>query len=451
MMDLREILELASRQADEAELYALESQTNSIGFSNNKLKSINAAENSGVMLRIIKNGRIGQISSSNLDLLPRMIERALELAPHGNQVDFHFPAPEPLPELRLMHREEIDAWREADLVRAGEEIIAEYLAYDEGLLAGTGFDRETCRVRILNSQGLDHSFEKSTFSFYTGCQFVEAGNIIFSYQIHQGLKPCRERTALTREAIEMMRIARTTVAASGGSKVVLFTPRAMADIFICLEGGINAGNVAKGSSPLIGKIGEKLFDSRFTVYDDPLHPEGTESAPLDDEGIRHTTRAIIEKGILNYYVNDLKSAAQLKIAPTGNGLKLKTLIRSREFGVSPHPEFTNTVVEAGPESLSTIMSNIEDGLLVDSITGLLLGNLINGDFSGTIGMGYMIRNGELAGRVKDAMISGNFYDIFRDKLRAISRERRWTGTFGGSSGSYLMPHIAFNDIDIAVK
>jgi len=40
--------------------------------------------------------------------------------------------------------------------------------------------------------------------------------------------------------------------------------------------------------------------------------------------------------------------------------------------------------------------------------------MLGGDFSGNVLLGFKIEKGEIVGRVKDTMISGNVYQLLKD-------------------------------------
>lgn len=47
-------------------------------------------------------------------------------------------------------------------------------------------------------------------------------------------------------------------------------------------------------------------------------------------------------------------------------------------------------------------------------------NIINGDFSSNVALGYRIRNGEIVGRVKNTMVAGNVYELLKDNVQLSS-------------------------------
>ncbi|TMB66439.1 MAG: TldD/PmbA family protein, partial [Chloroflexi bacterium] len=65
MTDLSTVLQAAeSAGAQQAEVFAVESEETPVRFEANRLKEINARQTSGVALRVIVDGRIGFASST---------------------------------------------------------------------------------------------------------------------------------------------------------------------------------------------------------------------------------------------------------------------------------------------------------------------------------------------------------------------------------------------------
>jgi PmbA protein len=72
------------------------------------------------------------------------------------------------------------------------------------------------------------------------------------------------------------------------------------------------------------------------------------------------------------------------------------------------------------------------------------GNILNGDFSGNVLLGYKVEKGEVVGRVKDTMVSGNVFTILK-KIGALGREAKWVG------GILQTPHLYCHNISVAAK
>ena len=77
-------------------------------------------------------------------------------------------------------------------------------------------------------------------------------------------------------------------------------------------------------------------------------------------------------------------------------------------------------------SMSDIIKDQEQALIVDTVLGAGQGNVLGGDFSANVLLGYHVSHGEVIGRVKDTVITGNSYRALQN-IRAIGSDRRWLG------------------------
>ena len=139
---------------------------------------------------------------------------------------------------------------------------------------------------------------------------------------------------------------------------------------------------------------------------------------IDDEGSIVQPLTLVNKGVLENFYYDLLSASRCmpQNASTGNGFK-------PSLTTQPEPSLLNMTVESGKKSLNEIIKNIKYGLLVDQTMGGLTAN-ISGDISVNVDLGFFIENGELIGRVKDTMISGNIYTALNNVIE-LSNSPRW--------------------------
>ena len=75
-----------------------------------------------------------------------------------------------------------------------------------------------------------------------------------------------------------------------------------------------------------------------------------------------------------------------------------------------------------------MVKSVKQGLVIEQLIGATQGNVLNGDFSGNVLLGYKIENGEIKGRVKDTMVSGNVYQALK-QIEAIGNDTRWVEGF----------------------
>ena len=59
----------------------------------------------------------------------------------------------------------------------------------------------------------------------------------------------------------------------------------------------------------------------------------------------------------------------------------------------------------------------------ENVLGAGQGNELSGDFSANISLGYKIENGEIVGRIKDTMISGNCFKAL-EKIDHLSKDTK---------------------------
>ncbi len=440
------------KNVDQAEIFHMNSNHCSVSYNNNKLKDISKSDSEGLGIRIIKNNKLAQGATSNMLNLNNFAQKLIKASEYGETVNFNLPqAPVSLQKITLFDPA-VNQIKVEDLVARGQKVIDDILNYDPNLLAFAGFAVGLEKNRIMNSNDIDHSYKISSFDFGLGAQLVEENNILFVHRVYMGNSPWTEEDIETRleACLKDLSVARKNVTGPTGPTPVIFTPNAMADILCTLEEGINGANAAKGASPLLGKTGQKIFSEKLTILDDALNPYGTQSAPIDDEGVPCRTTEIVKDGVFKNFVLDLKNSSLLNMEPTGNGFRRKSLIKSHEYAAPVAPCPSNIMIAPGNTPLKDLIADIKNGYIIDQITGILLGNLLNGDFSGNINLGLVIKDGKPAGRIKNAMVAGNFYTIFSQKLIELSSDTYWTGNFGGGAGSYNLPWTYFKDIRISV-
>lgn len=442
------VLNAAADKSDQAEVFYLGLKQKSVGHRNGKLRELDETENIGIGLRIIKDNRIAQVSTSNFDKALSLPSRANELVRYGEQVEIRFPGTASIPSSSPFPPVDPNSSIEK-LVSINQSIIDCIQAYDSEIMANAGAAVEEITVHVMNSNGFDHEYARRSYQYYAAGILAEGKNILTSYSIHLGQEPIESPVKLAEHINEHIRIGRNNVPFSSEQLPILFTPSAVTDIMAAFSSGISGAAVARGISPLVGKLGEKIIDERLSIIDDAFYPGAAGSQPFDDEGVVCQTKHLVKDGILMNYLLDLKSASRLKMQPTGNGFRYTNLIKTRSYVPSPGPSLTNLIIPAGTRSHDTIVRDHKRILVVDQLTGVLLGNLINGDWSGNIEYGILYENGEPLGRIKNAMTGGNFYTMFSNQYMESSLDREWTAGFGGSSGSNCFPYILCDRMNIS--
>ncbi|MBV8914985.1 MAG: TldD/PmbA family protein [Acetobacteraceae bacterium] len=183
---------------------------------------------------------------------------------------------------------------------------------------------------------------------------------------------------------------------------VLYDPRVASSLLGHLAGVTNGAAIARGTSFLKDKMGQKVFAPGVFVHDDPRRVRGLRSRPFDAEGVPTRARAVIEDGVLTTWFLDSRTARQLGLKTTGHA--------ARSTGGPPAPSPTNLYLAPGTMSPAELMADISEGLYVTELMGSSV-NGITGDYSRGAA-GFMIRDGALAEPVAEITIAGSLQDMF---------------------------------------
>jgi PmbA protein len=199
-----------------------------------------------------------------------------------------------------------------------------------------------------------------------------------------------------------------------GKFPVIFDPRVSRSFLSHLLGAISGPSIARGTSFLKDKLGERIFPEAITFVEDPHRQRGQRSRPFDGEGIANHRRAIIDKGVLTTWLLDLRSARQLKMATTGHA--------ARGTASPPTPAATNVWIEPGAQTPQELYADIKSGLYVTELMGMGV-NGVTGDYSRGAS-GFWIDNGAIAFPVSEMTVAGNLKDMFARMVAADDLEFR---------------------------
>ena len=430
------MLDRLMQQAEQAEVFEIESEATKVGFEANQMKSFNVEETRGVAARVVVDGRIGFAASSDLDATDKVVANALESARHGDAIPtLHFPAPQPGPQVQV-YDPELATLPTDRLIEMGKEIIATVLEADADAHVNVDLVRRVRETRVRNSAGTEIAVQKAPFSIGLVVERVRGDDVLIIFEEFSTAVKDEEYRACAQKIAEKLRLAKRASTLASARMPVLFSPSGTLALVLPTLEGLNGKNVYRGISPMAERVGETLFDAKLTLVDDPTLDGRPGSSSHDDEGVPCQRRALIENGTLRSFIYDLKTAAQAGVEPTGHG--------ARGLFGPPGPSFSNLTLEAGETPLAEIIAGIEEGLLVEDVLGLGQGNITSGDFSNSLSLAFKIEGGEIVGRVKDVSIAGNVYQDLQ-QIEALSQETAWV------QSGLRAPYILLPELNVVTK
>ncbi|MFC1669591.1 TldD/PmbA family protein [Spirochaetota bacterium] len=412
------------KKANWYDIYETDVTSTPVSFKNSRIHSLNEKQNSGYGIRVNHKGRTGFSYTNNWESIEDTFIRALELSRFGDEENFL------LPDKKLSVN--IEPYEESvfdihDEIEKCESSIGAIKSKFPKANVDCGVNNSMGRVRILNSRGIDSSYRDSHYSVSLSASYILEGGVkidVWESKISMKSTPMDD---LEREILRKIELASNIRELKSGKVKVLLTPKAFTSILRIVASGLNAKSVWKRISPFAGELGKKKFNKLFSLIDDPLLEESPFSYPFDDEGVASRKKHLINCGIIENFVTDLKHAEKLGIEPMGNG--------SRGYSSLPSPSFSNIIIGNGKDKYDDIIKNIDSGILVEQFIGLGQSNTLTGDFSANLDLAFKIENGELTGRVKDCMISDNLFKLLEGDI-ILSSERE-------QKGSVLAPYILF--------
>jgi PmbA protein len=170
----------------------------------------------------------------------------------------------------------------------------------------------------------------------------------------------------------------------------------------------NGSAIARGTSFLREKLGEKILSSGIHIIDDPLRPRGLRSRPFDVEGIAGRSRHLVEHGVLKTWILDCATARELGLRTTGHA--------QRGVSSTPSPGASNLHMTPGSKSPHELIADIADGFYVTDMIGMGV-NLVTGDYSRGAS-GFWIENGERTYPVSEVTIAGHLSEMFASLVPA---------------------------------
>jgi len=427
-MIVNRLIEKAMEKAQGAQASLGQGESTDVSFENDKLKSVRSSQGTGMSVKIIADGKVGSSHTTDIDDVDGVVARALEAVEFGSPAHFTFPGPQEGPGVKVYDDAVLPLTKD-EMVCIGEEMMTLVKDYNSEILVSAGVSKSVGKSQFANSAGMEHTSEATNFAVWVNGQWIRGTDILWAGHGFGWKKREVNHMEVARKAIALFKMAENIAPIKSGDMPVIFAPEGANVLLLALRLGFNGKNVFLGSSPLGGKLGERIADERFSIIDNPLLDYAGGTSEYDGEGVPHQVTPLIEGGVLKNFLYDLDTAGRAGTRSTGNGV-----------GCDP----TNLIIKEGDASYEEMVKNTKEGLLVYNVLGLGQGNPMSGEFSVNVELGYKIENGEVVGRVKDVMLAGNTYDALKN-IVAIGDKAEWVG------GSLLTPPVQIAKLSVVAK
>ncbi|MDH3707352.1 MAG: TldD/PmbA family protein [Acidimicrobiia bacterium] len=187
--------------------------------------------------------------------------------------------------------------------------------------------------------------------------------------------------------------------------------------FVGILGATLSGEaVLKGRSLFADRLGDTVAAPAISLVDDPTNSDAFTATKTDGEGLATRRNQLIERGQLAMFVHNTYTARRLGAASTGSAV--------RSYASTPSVGCMALALAPGARSQAELIADIDDGVLIQGVSGLHSGvNPVSGDFS-TGAEGLRIRNGAPAEPLREFTIASTIQRMLQDVV-AVGADLEW--------------------------
>jgi PmbA protein len=417
----RTVKEGLSGGAETVEVFVSESSEFEVRVRNGEIETLTESDSSTVSITVSLDKRMASVQSSDLsgEGVARLIRDAVELAGVMDR-DEYFDLPDyeelgGVDEYLGIFDPETVRMPTGDKIAVARELEKKARDLDERIISdGASFSNEVKTIVLANSKDFCNGYRRTLSSIDVSCAAEDRpadglnigkkqSSFWFSTATHLGDLESTDDVASRAVSRTLQKLG--AVKPKTCEVPVVLDQTTASSFLTNIASAVNGGHIYRNSSFLVDMIGSPIGSELVTIVDDPLITGKMGSRPFDAEGVRSRTNVVVEKGVLKSYLMSTYSAKKLELKTTGNA-----------GGTS------NFYVKPGPYDPEEIVSSIEEGLYLTSLSGPGA-NWTTGDFSQG-GQGMWIENGRLSYPVNEFTVAGTFMDILKG-IVMIGNDLEW--------------------------
>ena len=426
---MAELVEIAERvcgwahDGEQVEVIVGRSRDTDVRVYEGEIEHLQSAESAGIGVRVVRDHRQGFAYAGTLDddVLAEVLADARDNAAFGDPDDaIGVAEPDGVAYADLdLYRSPLESFptdSKVDLalaleraVRGGDPRITgmESCDYSDGVSESA----------IVTTTGV-RATSRETYAYVTADALPTDGDETQTgYWFSVGREPSElDIDACAAEVVERAtRMLGASKPATTRTTIVL-DPFVTAQFLGILGFALSGENVLKGRSLFADRIGEDVSAATLTLVDDPTEPLAFTATSADGEGLATRRTRLIVEGVLQGFVHNTYTGRRMGTASTGSAV--------RGFSSTPSVGCRALAVAPGEQAPADLLAAVEDGVLVQSVTGLHSGvNPISGDFS-TGAEGLRIKGGDLGAPIKEFTIASTLQRMLHD-IRAVGSDLTW--------------------------
>ncbi len=425
-----ELLETARRVAgwakggEQVEVFIVRERNTEVRAYDGEVESLTASESHGIGVRVVSDSRQGYAYAGALDesLLAETLAEARDNAAFAQPDEFNGVAVADgvtLADVDLFRSDLADLSTD-DKVAFAIELERATLAADRRIVGieSAEFVDMIYESAVATSSGIASSARETGCYLSTHALAEADGDTQTGFGFSVGRSPTDLDVAIAAgdAAVRATRLLGAVKAPTSRLTVVL-DPWVTAQLLGIIGHTLTGEAVLKGRSLFAERMGEDVASMSITLVDDPTDPAAFTASTVDGEGLATRPTTLIDGGILSAFLHNSYSGRRSGTASTGSavrpGFKGAPSVGARALRIVP-----------GARDPADLIAEVDNGLLVQEVSGLHSGvNPVSGDFS-TGAEGVMIRGGELAEAIREVTIASTLQRLLHDVV-AVGNDLEW--------------------------
>jgi len=425
-----ELLDIATRVAgwadsgEQVEVFVAEELETEVRAYQGAVESFTSARSQGIGVRVVANGRQGYAYAGTLDssALSETLQEARDNAAFAEPDEFNGVAqPDGVDPVAFdLFDPSLDDFSTDEKVALAVALERCTLGADQRIagIETAEYADTRCESAIATSTGIAGA-SRETGCYLATYAMAEAHGETqtgFGYSIGRGPGALDVELAATEAAERATRLLGATKPQTSKLTVVL-DPWVTAQLLGIIGGTLSGDAVQRGRSFFADRVGEQVAVADLCLLDDATNVDAFTASAVDGEGLATRPNSLIDSGVLQGFLHNSYTARRGATSSTGSAVRAG-------FKGAPGVGSQALALRPGTRSRQELIAGIDDGLLVQGVTGLHSGvNPVSGDFS-TGAEGLRIRRGALAEPVREVTIASTLQRILLD-ITEIGDDLQW--------------------------
>jgi len=438
--------------ADYADLRYETKAVESVSISKKEIKNVGSNTGDGFVLRVLNKGGLATVSFTKPEQAEQAVKKALAnsaiLSAGQNKPMKIAPAPVIQDSVRTVLNEDPRSVSLLDKIALTKHYSDSLAGQPQIANVEIGYADVIREKYFVNSEG-SAIFEELVTTRLSGAIISQDGALTQTARISFGGSDGFFRVrGREEEALQIAKIARDLLKAEpvkGGNYRVILNP-ALGGVFTHEAfGHFSEADIIQDLPSLRAKmqIGTKLGSDILNIVDDATVLNQLGYYKYDDEGVTVRRVNLMTNGVLTGRLHNRFTAAEMNEPISGHNI-------AEDFHYAPIVRMGSIFIAPGTTTFEQMLAQLDDGLyLCNSMGGQTSGE----NFTFGANYGYVVKNGKIAGMIRDINIVGNLYKTLNN-ISAIGSDFHLGESGGCGKGQTNIrschggPHILINELTV---